>query len=263
MIALDLIGIGTGNPEHVTLAAIRAMREADLILLPRKGDDKGDLADLRRQICATHLSDMSRVVEFDLPVRDASGGYIDGVNDWHDAIAACWKQSIDATLPGGGRVALLVWGDPSLYDSTLRIAARLGITPRVVPGVTSLSVLTAAHAIPLNDLGAPVVITTGRRLREGGWPQGADAVAVMLADGKSRIGPVALAPVLMATSSAWTSTSPARVRSKSLVSEKAPFARFSEPDRSVAVAPVSSPPTVADAAEKVTVPARLAGLPRV
>ena len=131
MIALDLIGIGTGNPEHVTLAAIRAMREADLILLPRKGDDKGDLADLRRQICATHLSDMSRVVEFDLPVRDASGGYIDGVNDWHDAIAACWKQSIDATLPGGGRVALLVWGDPSLYDSTLRIAARLGITPRV------------------------------------------------------------------------------------------------------------------------------------
>ena len=180
MIALDLIGIGTGNPEHVTLAAIRAMREADLILLPRKGDDKGDLADLRRQICATHLSDMSRVVEFDLPVRDASGGYIDGVNDWHDAIAACWKQSIDATLPGVGRVALLVWGDPSLYDSTLRIAARLGITPRVVPGVTSLSVLTAAHAIPLNDLGAPVVITTGRRLREGGWPQGADAVAVML-----------------------------------------------------------------------------------
>jgi precorrin-6A synthase len=180
MIALDLIGIGTGNPEHVTLAAIRAMREADLILLPRKGDDKGDLADLRRQICAAHLSDLSRVVEFDLPVRDASGGYIDGVNDWHDAIAARWKHEIDAHLPDGGRVALLVWGDPSLYDSTLRIAARLGITPRVVPGVTSLSVLTAAHAIPLNDLGAPVVITTGRRLRDEGWPKGADAVAVML-----------------------------------------------------------------------------------
>jgi precorrin-6A synthase len=46
--------------------------------------------------------------------------------------------------------------------------------------VTSLSVLTAAHAIPLNDLGAPVVITTGRRLRDEGWPKGADAVAVML-----------------------------------------------------------------------------------
>lgn len=183
MIALDLIGIGTGNPEHVTLAAIRAMAEADLILLPRKGDEKTDLADLRRQVCATHLPDLSRVVEFDLPVRDASGGYIDGVNDWHDAIAQAWRTQIDAHLPQGGRVALLVWGDPSLYDSTLRIAARLGLTPRVVPGVTSLSVLTAAHAIPLNDLGAPVVITTGRQLRENGWPEGADAVAVMLDQG--------------------------------------------------------------------------------
>ncbi len=183
MIALDLIGIGTGNPEHVTLAAIRAMREADLILVPRKGEDKGDLADLRLQICAAHLPDLSRVVEFDLPLRDPSGGYLDGVNDWHDAIAACWRAAIEAHLPGGGRVALLVWGDPSLYDSTLRIAARLGIAPRVVPGVTSLSVLTAAHAIPLNDLGAPVVITTGRRLRDHGWPEGANSVAVMLDSG--------------------------------------------------------------------------------
>jgi len=183
MIALDLIGIGTGNPEHVTLAAIRAMREADLILVPRKGEDKGDLADLRLQICAAHLPDLSRVVEFDLPLRDPSGGYLDGVNDWHDAIAACWRAAIEAHRPGGGRVALLVWGDPSLYDSTLRIAARLGIAPRVVPGVTSLSVLTAAHAIPLNDLGAPVVITTGRRLRDHGWPEGANSVAVMLDSG--------------------------------------------------------------------------------
>lgn len=181
-IALDLIGIGTGNPEHVTLAAIRAMREADLVLLPRKGVDKADLADLRRQICAAHLTDLSRVVEFDLPVRDAGNPYLDAVNDWHDAIARAWKTAIDTHLPDGGRVALLVWGDPSLYDSTLRIAARLGITPRVVPGVTSLSVLTAAHAIPLNDLGAPVLITTGRRLREG-WPEGVGSVAVMLDPG--------------------------------------------------------------------------------
>jgi precorrin-6A synthase len=183
MIALDLIGIGTGNPEHVTLAAIRALREADLILVPRKGEDKGDLADLRRQICAAHLQDLTRIVEFDLPLRDASGAYLDGVNDWHDAIAGAWRAAIDTHLPGGGQVALLVWGDPSLYDSTLRIAARLGLTPRVVPGVTSLSVLTAAHAIPLNDLGAPIIITTGRQLRDHGWPKGANSVAVMLDSG--------------------------------------------------------------------------------
>ena len=190
MIFLDLIGVGTGNPEHVTLAAIRAMTDADLILLPRKGDSKADLADLRRQICAAHLDDLSRVVEFDLPVRDGRSDYIGAVNDWHDAIAAAWSREIGTHLPNGGRVALLVWGDPSLYDSTLRIAERLGaagmpMQTRVVPGVTSLSVLTAAHAIPLNTLGAPVLITTGRRLREKGWPEDADAVAVMLDAGGS------------------------------------------------------------------------------
>ena len=190
MIALDLIGIGTGNPDHVTLAAVRAMQGADLILLPLKGDDKTDLVDLRRHICAEHLPDLSPVVEFDLPVRDGRADYIGAVNDWHDAIAAAWLHHIRAHLPNGGRVALLVWGDPSLYDSTLRIAQRLGaggmdMTTRVVPGVTSLSVLTAAHAIPLNTLGAPVLITTGRRLREQGWPVDANAVAVMLDVGGS------------------------------------------------------------------------------
>jgi len=189
MVALELIGIGTGNPDHVTLEAIRVMRQADVILLPRKGDAKADLADLRRQICAAHLDDLSRIVEFDLPMRDSQADYLGAVKDWHDAIAQAWIQAIETHLPSGGRLALLVWGDPSLYDSTLRIAERLGrtraLTTRVVPGVTSLSVLTAAHAIPLNALGAPVIITTGRQLRDHGWPQGADSVAVMLDAGGS------------------------------------------------------------------------------
>ena len=78
----------------------------------------------------------------------------------------------------------MVWGDPSLYDSTLRIAARLpGLTVKVIPGITSLQALTAAHAIPLNTLAAPVTITTGRQLRDHGWPEGATTLAVMLDKG--------------------------------------------------------------------------------
>ena len=85
-------------------------------------------------------------------------------------------------LPEHERVALLVWGDPSLYDSTLRIAARLTPAPKltVVPGITSIQALTAAHAIPLNEINAPVVITTGRQIRDAGWPAGAETVVVML-----------------------------------------------------------------------------------
>lgn len=180
---LSLIGIGTGNPDHLTFQATAAMREADLILIPRKGADKADLADLRRGICDRVLGADARVVEFDLPRRDASGDYLAGVEAWHDAIARAWQTAVAAT--GARHVALLVWGDPSLYDSSLRIAARLSPAPRirVTPGITALQALTAAHRIPLNRIGAPVLITTGRRLRDGGWPEGVDTLAVMLDGG--------------------------------------------------------------------------------
>lgn len=175
---LNLIGIGTGNPDHVTAQAAKALNGADLILIPRKGEAKSDLADLRRQILSNVLHDDVPVAEFDYPTRDASGDYAQGVNLWHDEIARRWAEAI-ARHPEAKEVALLVWGDPSLYDSTLRIAERLGAQIRVVPGLTSIQVLTAAHGITLNEIGAPVVITTGRQLREG-WPQGVDTAVVML-----------------------------------------------------------------------------------
>jgi precorrin-6A synthase len=179
---LFLIGIGTGNPDHLTLQAVKALNAVDLILIPRKGADKADLAELRHAICATALTAPVPIAEFDLPVRDpGTPDYRQRVEDWHDAIALAWATEI-ARHPTARRVALLVWGDPSLYDSTLRIAARLEPAPRltVIPGITSLQALTAAHAIPLNQIGAPVIVTTGRRLRDEGWPPGADTVAVML-----------------------------------------------------------------------------------
>lgn len=187
MFTLSLIGIGCGDPGQLTRAAIGAINAADLVLIPRKGTAKSDLADLRRTICADVLtSDKTRIVEFDLPVRDAGEvEYRKGVDDWHDAVAATWSQTIASHLKGDGNVALLIWGDPSLYDSSLRIARRLNPLPdvEVVPGITSIQALCAAHALPLNDIGEPFLVTTGRRLREGGWPQGTDTVVVMLDGG--------------------------------------------------------------------------------
>lgn len=190
MITLSLIGIGTGNLDHVTLAAVRALNSADLILLPRKGEAKSDLIDLRRLLCERLLEEpvTTKIVEFDLPSRDDHNDYLGAVDDWHAAIASVWAQLMDEHLPNGGRVGMLVWGDPSLYDSSLRISQRLNaagkqVDVEVVPGITSLQVLTAEHKIPLNALAEPVQITTGRRLRERGWPNDAATVAVMLDSG--------------------------------------------------------------------------------
>ncbi|MEM9474005.1 MAG: precorrin-6A synthase (deacetylating) [Pseudomonadota bacterium] len=179
MSQICLIGIGTGNPDHVTREAEAALRDAALILVPRKGPDKADLADLRHAIIK-RAGATAPVAEFDYPERDSAVPYVERVTQWHDEIARRWQSLID--VAPDGPVALLVWGDPSLYDSTLRIAERLHPqrSLRVVPGITSLQALTAAHAIPLNALAGALTVTTGRRLRDHGWPPEAETVAVML-----------------------------------------------------------------------------------
>ncbi|WP_037254650.1 precorrin-6A synthase (deacetylating) [Roseobacter sp. SK209-2-6] len=186
MIELTLIGIGTGNPQHMTLQAIEALNAQDLILIPNKGAGKDDLAGLRLEICKEAIRGSGpRIVEFTLPVRDeATQSYRKRVDDWHDAIAEIWWQNITDHLPEGGKVGFLVWGDPSLYDSTMRIAERLKsltqIQLNVIPGITSIQALTAAHAIPINEIGAPFIITTGRQLRDNGWPDSAETLVIML-----------------------------------------------------------------------------------
>ena len=98
MFDLTLIGIGTGNPDHLTLQAIKAVNAAEVILIPRKGAGKADLAELRRAILAEVLTNpATKVIEFDLPVRDeAIADYLARVEDWHDRIAAVWAKAIGA-----------------------------------------------------------------------------------------------------------------------------------------------------------------------
>jgi precorrin-6A synthase len=181
---LWLVGIGTGSPVHVTLEGMQALRDAAVVLVPNKGAGKDDLAVLRHAILEASGT-QAEIISFDYPVRDETLPYQERVTLWHDEIARRWQGAM-ATVQRRGPVALLVWGDPSLYDSTLRIAERLKPAPqlRVVPGITAIQALTAAHAMPLNTVNGPVTITTGRRLKDHGWPDGAETVVVML-DGNS------------------------------------------------------------------------------
>lgn len=176
---LWLVGIGTGSLNHVTGEGVAALREASVILLPLKGDDKEELAQLRRNIIDA-AGATARIVTFEYPTRDPSLPYQDRVAAWHDEIARRWQSALGG--PTEGPVALLVWGDPSLYDSTIRIAERLSPRPklRVIPGITAIQALTAAHCIPLNTVDGPVRITTGRQVRENGFPVGETTMVVML-----------------------------------------------------------------------------------
>ncbi|MEV7127728.1 precorrin-6A synthase (deacetylating) [Streptomyces sp. NPDC093260] len=186
---IHVIGIGAGDPDQLTLQAVRALRDTDVFFVLDKGEVKSDLVQLRRGILEAHVpAGTYRVVEARDPERDRAAdgaGYSPAVGDWRSARADVYERLIAGELDADGRGAFLVWGDPSLYDSTLGILEEVldrgsvAFEYDVVPGVSSVSALVARHRTGLNRVARPVQITTGRRLAEG-FPQGVDDVVVML-----------------------------------------------------------------------------------
>ncbi len=183
---LRIIGIGAGDPEHITVQAITALNETDVVFVIEKGAE--DLVALRRQICERHiaLDHRYRVVEIADPQRDRhAAGYESAVEDWRQRRADAWEATIESELPDDGCGAFLVWGDPSLYDSTIAVVdeilarGRIALQYDVMPGISSVHALTACHRISLNRVGRAVQITTGRRLADG-FPEDVDDVVVML-----------------------------------------------------------------------------------
>lgn len=183
-----VVGIGAGNPEHLTIQAVNALNRADVLFIPDKGEKKSELAELRREICDRFVTNpKSRRVEFDVPVRaKPTDSYRQTVDDWHAAIAEIYERLILHEIGEDGCGAFLIWGDPSLYDSALRILNR--VTERgnvafeleVVPGITAIQALAASHKMALNRIGDPFMVTTGRRLAEEGLPDNAGTTIVLL-----------------------------------------------------------------------------------
>jgi precorrin-6A synthase len=183
-----LIGIGAGDPEYVTQQAIRALNEVDVFFVMEKGDCKDDLVALRREVCARFIADESyRIVAVRDPERDRTAtAYAAAVDDWRRERARIWERLIGDELEDDGVGAILVWGDPSLYDSTLTIidailaGGRVRFGVEVIPGISAIAALCARHAIALNRVGEAVHVTTGRRLAREGLPPNAPDVVVML-----------------------------------------------------------------------------------
>jgi precorrin-6A synthase len=186
MRTLLLIGIGAGDPEQLTVEAVEALNSVEVFFVFDK-DNAAELTEARARICRRHIRDDTyRVVTIPDPPRDrGAADYAGAVRVWRNARTDELARALESELGPDGRGAILVWGDPALYDGTIRIAedlrtrARPALDYRVIPGISSVQVLTARHRVPLNQVARPVHITTGRRLAEG-VPPGVDDVVVML-----------------------------------------------------------------------------------
>ena len=182
---LLIIGIGAGDPDHLTLQAVKAIAAADLFFVVDKGEAKHDLVQLRQDMIRAHGRMPYRIVEMQDPERDRTApAYAAAVDDWRSRRSLAYEAMIRDELADGRTGAFLVWGDPGVYDSTLAILdeilarGEVRFEYEVIPGVSSVSALTAAHRTTLTRVGRPVHITTGRRLAGEGAT--GDDVAVML-----------------------------------------------------------------------------------
>jgi precorrin-6A synthase len=184
---LKLIGIGAGNPDYITIQAVNALKQVDVVFITDKGPDTADLLLARRQVCERYMQAKPyRTVEIQDPerARDAVA-YGPAVAAWHEARVALYEKLFQEHLSDGECGAFLVWGDPSLYDSTLRIIEQVAGRRVVefewesIPGITSIQALAARHKISLTQIGEPVHVTTGRRLIDDASPLGTNVVVML------------------------------------------------------------------------------------
>jgi precorrin-6A synthase len=186
-----IIGIGAGNPEYITIQAIKALNQVDVFFLMDKGAAKDRLVELRKEICERFITDRTyRFAQATSPElvigKPDLKACVDELNRDKQIV---FERLIAEEMADGECGAFLVWGDPTFYDSTIRIVEAIARTSRyplefeVIPGISSVQALAAKHRVPLNRIGEPIEITTGRRMAEG-FPDNVDSVVVMLdADG--------------------------------------------------------------------------------
>ncbi len=136
---LHLVGVGPGDPDLLTLRAVRVLRAVHVVAYPSTGED----AAFARDVAAPHIPAGARLLPVTIPMTMERGP----AQAAYDAAAA----TLLGHLRAGRDVAWLCAGDPLFYGSAMYLLARLAPQAKVaiVPGVTSLTAVAAAIARPL------------------------------------------------------------------------------------------------------------------
>jgi precorrin-6A synthase len=182
-----IIGIGAGNPEYVTIQAVNALNRVDVFFILDKGADKEKLVEFRRELCRRYVKGRNyRFVDAESPEWERrSADYQATIAKLNHDKQTLFEHLIGEGMEDGECGAFLVWGDPALYDSTIRnveAIARSGVHAidyEVIPGISAAQALAARNKTTLTRIGEAIEITTGRRIAEG-FPNDVDSVVVML-----------------------------------------------------------------------------------
>src|ERR1700721_941672 len=118
-----IIGIGAGNPDYVTMQAVNALNQVDVFFIMDKGPSKAKLIELRKEICRRYIrGNDHRFVDATSPAwTRGTEDYFSTVDELNRDKQALFERLISEELADDECGAFLVWGDPTLYDSTIRI----------------------------------------------------------------------------------------------------------------------------------------------
>ena len=136
---LHLVGVGPGDPDLLTLRAVRVLRSVHVIAYPSTGED----AAFAREIASQYILPGAIMLPVTIPMTVDRGPA--------QAAYAAAAAAILEHLRAGRDAAWLCEGDPLFYGSAMYVLARLGAEARIdiVPGITSLTAAAAAIARPL------------------------------------------------------------------------------------------------------------------
>ncbi len=142
------VGVGPGDPELLTVKAVRVLQTADVVLVPVLDlDDEPGRAEASVR---AHLGDDARVRRVRFALNDRAGLSEARTNSWDAAartVVQCWDE-------GAPVVAFATIGDPSVYSTFSYLAQTVSaLRPdaqvQVVPGVTAMQDLAARSVTPL------------------------------------------------------------------------------------------------------------------
>jgi precorrin-2/cobalt-factor-2 C20-methyltransferase len=142
------VGVGPGDPGLLTLNAIEALHQADVVAYFAKAGNASNA----RTIVANHLNGARELpllypVTTEIPKEDAA--YRDAISAFYDASAA----TVATHLDDGRTVAVLSEGDPLFYGSYMHLHVRLSsrYPAEVIAGVTGMSGCWSSIGVPMTQ----------------------------------------------------------------------------------------------------------------